>query len=566
MKLTSFNNLLAAAFVVSAAAGVAASCQQDPAGPETTPDLGETTDLVIPVSVEGSISCDDPSTPGTKVTVDPTTGVTAWETNDRIGVYISGTDANKYIEAPVVKETNSIRLSLTTGQSRSNYAIAPYSCRDDTGFATPKVVYPASYDMTGKGLTSANAWAPTPMVATNSGNELHFFHVGGLIRLHVTEIPTGTTALRVTFNGLSSPNHVAGTFTVNNPGTLTASTTYATSGGQNYIDFTNLSISNNEVYLNIPVPTINMSGLTSIQVQATGSSTITTTKAVSGWGSITHGLGKKVDVSFISVTHAAGYTGKFRNYEIPKGYLIWDTVAGKYKLSDPDDPLLPLRYYGGTIADAMNIIYHQWGATENSLQARIDGALNDSKSIINSVEVDGLLWRIPSKSEWNTIWSGTSIDSKINNTNASYSVVRVSLAEATSVGEEGYNYYSKGLNTNNGGAKTGTYGYHQVGLLLVPDYTDISFPGIIANNITFASGSTISWSNLKKLLDGGCIFIPATGYLTTTSWVNGGTDGYLWSAQYSSSTLAHRANFYNGAFEFNNTLNKSTAMLVLLCR
>ena len=96
--------------------------------------------------------------------------------------------------------------------------------------------------MYGKDVTSANTWAPTPMVADNTKTDLSFFHVGGLIRLHVTEIPSGTTTLIVTFTGLSSPNYVAGTFTVNNPGTNTATTTYSSSPN-GAITFSNLSIS-----------------------------------------------------------------------------------------------------------------------------------------------------------------------------------------------------------------------------------------------------------------------------------------------------------------------------------
>ncbi len=526
MKLTNFINLLAAAFVVSAAAGVAASCQQDPAGPEN-PDLGETTDLVIPVSVEGSISCDDPSTPSTKVTVNPTTGVTAWETNDPIAVYVSGTGANKYVDAAVT--SNSVRLSLTSGQTRSGYAIYP---RSSAGSTTPTVVYPSSYDMYGKDVTSANTWAPTPMVADNTKTDLSFFHVGGLIRLHVTEIPSGTTTLIVTFTGLSSPNYVAGTFTVNNPGTNTATTTYSSSPN-GAITFSNLSISNSEVYLNIPVPTIDLTALTGIQVRATGGTDITTTKAVSGWGPIAHGTGKKVDVSFISVTHSSGYTGRFRGYELSKGYLVWDTTAGEYKLSDPDDPFLPIRYYGTSgdaLTAALNTVWHQWGGSglDNSLKGRIDGNPAATANITNGLAVDGLVWKIPSNTQWGSI-IGNGPSCTINSTTAGYSVVRVSLAGATSVGEEGYDYHSKGLNNTSGGAVTGNNGGFQVGLLLVPDYTAVSCPGITANNKNFTAGTTISWTALKQLLDGGCVFLPAAGYYSG-GWGRGGSYGTYWSA------------------------------------
>lgn len=532
MKLTSFTNFLAAAFVVSAAAGVAASCQREAIDPDAqTPGQGE--EMVIPVSVEGAISVDGTlSATDTKVTVNSTTGVTAWETNDLIGVYVSGTGKNTYVQAAVAN--NATRLSLSSGESRANYAVYPYSSAYAGGYTSPTVVYPNSYDMFGKDVTSANTWAPTPMVASNAnGQDLRFFHVGGLLRLHVTEIPAGTTQLVVTFTGLSN---VFGRFTVNNPGTATATTTYSASG-TNAVTFTNLSIAGGEAYLNIPVPTKDFSLLTAITVRATGGTDLTTTREVSGWGAVGHGTGKKVDVGFVSITHGAGYTGKFRGKEIAPGYLVWDTAAGEYKLSDPDDPFLPLRYYGITNTtvlnnEVLNIVYHMWGGSGSSLKGRLDGNYSANANITNGVVLDGLVWSVPSQTQWNSIYSGSSSNNvRINSTSTTttpYSVIRVDLSGATSVGEEGYDYSSKGLNDVNGGAVTANNGGYQVGLLLVPDYTTVTCPGISA-------GTAISWSALKMFLDGGCVFLPMAGMYNGSSWSGGGSNGFYWSSTYDSS-------------------------------
>ena len=548
MKLTSFTNFLAAAFVVSAAAGVAASCQREAIDPDAqTPGQGE--EMVIPVSVEGAISVDGTlSAADTKVTVDPTTGVTAWQTNDLIGVYVSGTGANKFVQGAV--SNNAVRLSLASGQTRSAYAIYPYSSASTNA---PRVIYPNSYDMEGKDVTVTNTWAPTPMVAVNApGEDLRFFHVGGLLRLHVTDIPSGATKLEITFTGLSN---VFGTFSVNNPGTATATTSYV-SGGSNVVTFDNLSIVNNEVYLNIPVPTKDFSGLTDIKVKSTaGSSVITTTKSVYGWGAFGHGTGKKVEVSFVSINHSSGYTGKFRGYEISKGFLVWDT--DEYKISDPDDPFLPIRYYGSTgdaLAAAKNTVWHQWGGTTDSIKGRLSGGTSTTTDLTEGSVVEGLIWNIPTNDQWINIY-GNGTSCTINGTTAGYSLVRVDLSGATSVGAEGYDYSGKGLNDASGGTSS-PKGY-QVGLLLVPDYTTITCPDITANNKAVNNKNPISWSVLKKFIDGGCVFLPMTGYLASNSWGQGGDHGYYWSSTRRSGSEAYILSMSNGGLYATDQISMS---------
>lgn len=523
-------------FTVLSAILAVSACQREAAVADTqAPVQGE--EMVIPVSVEGAIDCDV-----TKITVNPTTGVTAWETNEPIGVYVSGPGANAYVKAPVV--SNSIRLSLATGQSRANYAIAPWESAPASGYTTPTVIYPATYNMTGKDVTSANNWAPTPMVASNSGTELHFFHVGGLIRLHVTDIPSGTTQLVVTFNGMSN---VFGTFSVDNAGTNTATTTYV-SDGSNEVTFTNLSISGTEAYLNIPVPTKDFSALTGITVASSGGTELTSTKSFAGWGEIMHGAGKKCTVSFTSIS---GGNGLFRGWEISKGILKWDASMnsglGGYTLTSGEDPLELLNYYA--VSSSLDVYYHQAIGTTNSLKYRLDGDNNVDDIQNTSIVVDGLYWSIP-LSDWGVIIDGYSgaynlgrngqsitcptVNGTTNNVKCFKANVIIDLSDATVANGAAADYRTKGLTTVSksgnvitsvgsvGDNTVGSTGY-QAGLLLIPDGCTITCPSLTELGVTYQK-NVLSFSTLKVLLDGGCCFLPAAGsYSGTPTFRLGGT-------------------------------------------
>lgn len=545
MKLTSFNNLLAAAFVVSAAAGVAVSCQQTPTGPETPDPLDDTTtEVIIPVSLERPISPDaDSTTPDTRVTVDPTTGVTAWEINDEVAVWIqpkSTPASGSYVTAKV--KNSAISVNIAANKERAYYAVYPAD-QWDGNYTSWQVKYPKTYDMSGKDLSAANKWAPTPMMAINTeGDDLRFFHVGGLLRLHITDVPSGATGLTVEFKGLSSPNYVSGSFVVNNRGTITANTTYS-SNSENKITFNNVTPVNNEVYINLPVPTIDFSGLTSIEVKSTGASTnYTTERLISGWGPITHAKGKKATVNFVSVSFLDGFDGSFNGgLDISPGILKYDgntnTGSHGFTLTSGENPLELLDHFKKSAS--INVYYHFWTTTSGTdtkgLKYRLDGA-HTHADITGTIMVGMDEWRIPSISEWATLISKTSYTSKINNSNANarYFTCNVSLAEASDVC--GNDYRNKGLLAAD---KT-----VQSGLVILPEHVSVFCPGItkINNAATFADNN-ITWPALKKLIDAGCAFLPTAGCYTGSSWANDGITGLYWSSSVSGTTDVSRLMF-----------------------
>lgn len=170
----------------------------------------------IHVSMEGSFN-------QTKVTVNGSSGVASWTSGDQIAYCVTNGSATQYNIATVDVANSNILPDIASGYSRANYAIYPAASRG-TNYTTPTVVYPTSYDLSGK---PAETYSPVPMVATNTGSSLTFYHVGGLLRMHLTEVDASATKVTVQFNGMTD---VTGTYTVSNPGTTSASTTVSTGG------------------------------------------------------------------------------------------------------------------------------------------------------------------------------------------------------------------------------------------------------------------------------------------------------------------------------------------------
>lgn len=547
---------LSAALIAAAAL---AGCQREAIGPEASALDPAADEIVIPVSVEPT-RYDD-----TKVSLDGSTGVCAWEDGDLVALYING--KNAYVSSGIVG--SAVRLSIGSTDSRANYAIYPdvSAVASYVTSTTLRVKYPASYDMRNKSVN----YCPAPMVADNSKDALTFYHLGAVCRLHLLNVPANTTSIVVTFTDMTN---VVGNYTVtlNDPDITAARTNTLAEGGGNAVTFTKSTKFCTEVtdlYLNIPLPAQDYSSLSSISVSVSGGTSSTASVNVSGWGTLSRGQGKKVSVDFVSITRKSGYTGKFRGYEISPGILKWDNSLnggnGGYTLTDGSDPLELLQYYGQS--SSLGVYYHQYNdasSTDNkaTLKYRLDGANNQSYQINtanNKITVDGLVWRIPQRAEWNAILTNTS-NSTINNSTANYCAVRVYLDGAI-IG--GYDYSDKGLKQTN----------YQGGVLIVPDYVSISCPGITANAQDFLSYNNINWSTLKLLLDGGCAFLPAAGSYdaggSEPNWYNGGDTSYYWTVdQFSTNTDVYVLLVKNGTIRSttNDHLNKKTAVPIRLVR
>lgn len=168
-------------------------------------------------------------------------GKFAWSSDDRIALLTDQGYKSGSIES-ITGNHASFTVKIGTA-TPTGYAIYPAD-RGSTGDATTKAYYPDSYTQTALNSTTA----PTPMVGKYvQGQDITFKHVGGLIRLKVINIPTGTTRLVVKFD-----RKVTGLFDVNE------TTNSATAGeGNSEVSFNVPGgfSSIQDMVLNIPVPT-----------------------------------------------------------------------------------------------------------------------------------------------------------------------------------------------------------------------------------------------------------------------------------------------------------------------
>lgn len=519
--------------LAAAAALVLAACQQESIGPEASaPDQATE---VIPVWVEGAVADDGtPLLPDTKMTVNATTGACAWETNDPVALYISGTGANKYVNYPVVD--GSVRLSLASGQSRANYAIYPTTAAYAGGYSSPYVTYPSTYDMNQIPEANYEDWCPAPMVAKNTTAALKFYHVGALLKMHFTGVPSGTTQIALTFKGKT----VTGDFSVTNAGTATAAAT-SSSSTNSTVTYTNLSISGSELYLNLSIPLGNYNSLTEIITTFSGGTSTTLTTPISGWGTITHGQGKKLSMNPITIRHRTGYDGRFNGLELSPGVLKWDT--DHYILTNGDDPLELLRYYQDD--NSLGVYWHQFAGFAGSLRQRLEATMDNSHSIASNKRYfyhEGLTWRIPSKSELESMISTSSTGSFLNTDGSGTGTLRyfgvlVDLSSVTTANGYPYDYSAKGANTSTGAnSLTNESEYlpssYIGGTILVPDNVIISLPGFTANDVTVDGDHMISYDTLEMLINGGCVFLPYLGYYCDGHWGDWGRALCFWSYEY----------------------------------
>ena len=160
-----------------------AGCEPADLGVQLTPDNGTRT-VIIGVSAEGA---------GTKVSISEEL-VFSWTAGDKIAVWAGSEGSGQYYTSEAYTGGNTYQISLSG--TRSNYAVYPASIAvAEAATATSlKVTLPAEYDIEGNGAT----FSPLPMLAENTeGADLEFKHLGGLLRLTVNSVPTGTTKLVV---------------------------------------------------------------------------------------------------------------------------------------------------------------------------------------------------------------------------------------------------------------------------------------------------------------------------------------------------------------------------------
>ena len=462
----------------------------------------------IPVFVEG-LQAD------TKMTIDGTDGTCAWQENDQISMWVG-----KTLNVPVTN--GAVRVSLSGSQARSKWAVYPAANASNISATNPTITYPLTYDMYG-GKNLDPDYTPAPMVAKNTENRLRFYHTGAVLRLHLSGVPSSTQSLRVTFNGKNISAN--GAITVSNAGT--SSCTLSGGSWNNYIEFRNLTYAS-EMDLNIPIPPGDYSSLTSITVRTCSQATYnnstyqtgTVTKNITAsWGTIARAQGIKYSISFMSVTTTySPITYTSQRFYISPGFLKWD--QDHYTFTDGSDPLDMLNYTD--IASIKNVYYHD----RTSLQNRLGINTSNTSLLADNnvcIPIEGINWYVYNNSFLVDNASNIkTFNGNISNNYYAFLKVLVDLNDATPENGAVRDYRNRGFNNSSGVYVSAHNGRYVAGAIIMPYYSDVVMSGFTNGYSAYAKNQKISFKTLKQFIDSGCIFIPALGYINSSSWTNRG--------------------------------------------
>lgn len=447
-------------------------------------------ETVLPVQLERF-------TPDTRVDIADGNGICSWTEGDAVGLYATGETFSGYKTSVVMN--GSVRINLAADQHRADFAVYPlYAAVPDHHSAGDfQVVYPDSYVCARFDADGLAVWSPAPMVAENTGEELLFRHVGALLRLRISNISPGTTSLAVSFEGMTD---ITGTYSVSDPGTVSAATTLV-SGTGNTVTYTNLPEAvNGGLTLNVPLPEGDYSGLSAIRIAASGGrEESAVVRPVAGWGQITRAQGKQYTVDFVSIYYRPAYEGdgRFGDYCISKGILKWEAGQEAYILTDGDDPLEILDYFGDN--GQLNVIYHQLTGSESSVKYRLGKDNNNGEDVQYPVRIGDQTWLIPSVSEWLGLFAARTGDKmpSVNGVALTTAAVVVALDGSGS-------HAGKGRTNSSGSIQNAGGTDFHYGFIAFPNGAVVSCPSIQSGFITEAT--------LRVLVEGGCVFFPITGW------------------------------------------------------
>ena len=201
----------------------------------------------------------------TRASYDNTQGKFAWDEGDQIAIHFNDGHYETYEVTPNAGDPSVGTVTTTPTGTMSNvrdfYAVYPASSAvaTATGDTAPKVSLPSSYDISDvvSGTSGRTTYySPSPMVAKNVyGQDLDFYHVGGLLRVTVKDPNAATQKMVVTFD-----KDVTGVYTVNVDNPEEPYITTAGAPTNNVVTFTvassaaGIGTSVTSVVLNIPVP------------------------------------------------------------------------------------------------------------------------------------------------------------------------------------------------------------------------------------------------------------------------------------------------------------------------
>ncbi len=501
--------------------------------------------------------------PETRVAIDGTTGTGIWTEGDRVAVWITGPGAEFYQVKSIDdievgnESTGHVMVTMAADQNRGNFAIYPHSAAVEDHHTADDlyVTYPSEYDYSRVAAANVAEYSPTPMVAINRPIDhsdptapippLEFYHVGGVYRVTVKNVPSTALSLRFTFpEGMK----FSGTFKVTNGGTDTA--TLSAIAGETYgnVITIKLPIDNpgGDMTLNIPLPYGDYTPASGADRQYTIEAFSERTLFMEvndyvSWRGLRRAEGK------FNTTFPLESLGLINGMYLTRGYLNRDPVASvnPAQMSIGTDQLQAISYYGTNINNFGKRFYFNW--TDLGKIMTGDSSFSGATGFESAeLTIDGVKYRVPSSVEWNMLTLFDRPGATVNGTaRRRFSKVTVNLAGSDYAGFSGKIF----------------------GLLLYPDGG--TFETTIANfNNTGNVNTEISYSEYRKLCDSpvGCVFLPCAGSNNGSYWSGGGSYGDYWSSTWSSSPSASNLYFYSNSVDPFGSSYKTDLFPVRLLR
>ena len=479
--------------------------------------------------------------PSTRVDVDGTSGAGTWTAGDRIAVYVAGTGANFYQVKPVTDigagspNGGKVLLSLSASQNRANFAVYPASAAVE-GHVTEDdlfVTYPDTYDYSALTVTQAATYTPAPMVAINNPIStdptvnvpaLNFYHVGGVLRVTVPDVPANAFSLRFTFPaGLK----LSGTFKVTDAGTDHSTLIPAgldDHGNVITVALPALDSDGQTVTVNIPLPYGEyITSDRDYKVEIVGEQyPFMGTDGILSWNAVQRAQGMKATLP------APETLGKMAGLYFARGWLNRTSTT----TVDPADMSIStgsqmqlLAYYNQDPNTIAKRFYFSWNELGKAMTGNPD--FNGSTGLEEeTLTIGGASYRLPTPEEWRTVLSGGRLGSTVNgNAHKYYSKVMVNLAGSDYEGEGGF----------------------MLGLLVYPDGGVFECGSVTNFNTGTESFEEISYVEFRKLTDGpaACLFLPRVGQISGNTWSQQGNSdppyryGYYWSSRLKDSNNAY---------------------------
>ena len=457
-----------------------------------------------------------------KASVDGSSGSLTWSEGDDIAVH---TNTGVFYTATLSRGagTTSGTFSAEMAGDQNYYAVYPASAADASNYGntTLNVIFPSFYNISG----SMGNYSPIPMIAYNSGNSLQFKHVGGVLRLTLSGVPSGTKRIEVktdaqmygTFavTGFSADNSMEPSVSASRPNISANVITYNLSSALS---------SAQELTINVPVPTGTYNTLTVCAYNSSG------TLLSKGYNDFTRVIGR-TEGRKITVDMAAG-TYLFNGYRIAPGNLYYTgsafAVANSWKETS---------YNSSGISGLTGGSYYFTWIEVASAFASNSVTTSDSNDIDNLKDsspcYSGTGWKIPFDYSDQSSANGMTWSEILG--------IQGSRTGATVNSSPGMLFARVQLTGISSYAASAT----PYGVLLFPDISaTITGKALTEGSYINTSGRTSSLSatttgmtesELDSYISQGCVFLPAAGYADSSgSWDNGGSGGYCKCGRFTS--------------------------------